>query len=575
MRIILYILFSLIIYSPGWSQKQSVSKKKKDKKEKGTEQQLSEEDQIKMEATLIEAEKQLVLDNYGKATELFQVVLDIDPDNAAANFKLAETLTKTGRMNDALAYATAALNLDRSNKYYYLLTAEIYKAQGDLETAADLYAEMIDKVPDTDSYLYDLAVLYQYLEKYDLALSTYKKADEKFGMNEMALREKQKIYLAKRDYQSLIEDWDQLIKENPDETDFTIELTQFLINQGMIDEAEKRLENVVIDQAQRNLLQSEIEMRRGNNETAMKLAAEAFESPTLNFEAKIQILNTYLEQAITPEQFESAIEMATSLGDTYEDKFEAQAYAGDVLYRMTAKQQAKYYYLRALKINPDNYSVWQNILNIESELNQYDSLVMHADEALEYFPNQAILYYFSGTGHLILKDYKKSIQMLNAGTKYATEPGILTIFYGQLGDAYNSLKNKKKSYESYELALENNPTNDHVLNNYSYYLSLDKSDLEKALEMSTKLIQLVPDNPTYMDTHGWVLYTLGKYEEALGFLEKAAKLDKNGTIIEHYGDVLYQLGREEEAVKQWEKASSLDDASENIEKKIAERKLYE
>ena len=47
------------------------------------------------------------------------------------------------------------------------------------------------------------------------------------------------------------------------------------------------------------------------------------------------------------------------------------------------------------------------------------------------------------------------------------------------------------------------------------------------------------------------------------------------TIIEHLGDVLFRLGRVDEAVKQWERASKLDDASENIDKKISDRKLYE
>jgi predicted Zn-dependent protease len=96
------------------------------------------------------------------------------------------------------------------------------------------------------------------------------------------------------------------------------------------------------------------------------------------------------------------------------------------------------------------------------------------------------------------------------------------------------------------------------------------------LNMSSKLVEKYPDNSTYLDTHAWVLYVKGDYNEARIYLEKAIT-DENvsGTIVEHYGDVLYQLGEVENAVRQWEVARDMLDASENIEKKIADRKLYE
>lgn len=560
----------------SFSQKKKKSKqKRKDKKEAVANSFFSDETQIKFEATIIEAEKQLIHEDFNKAIELFKVALDIDKGNGAANFKLAETLTKTGKLPEALPYATAALASDRTNKYYFLLAAEIHKATGDFASAAELYDEMINNISGTESYLFDLAVIYQYRGDLDLALETYHKAEEIFGLNEMVLREKQKIYIRNKDHESLIADWDQLIAENPDNSRYTIELAEYLINQGLLSEAKDRLGKIEEENIHIDLLKTQIALKEGKTEEAMRITLDAFSSNSIDYKTKIKLLNGYLEFAITPEQFQSVVSMAKVLGDTNDDKFEAQAYAGDVLYRMEEKEDALKYYLKALEIEPSSYTVWQNVLNIEAELNRYDKLITHSEEALEYFPNQALLYYFSGTGHLLKKNFSKSVTMLEQGVKYSTDPGLLTVFYGQLGDAYNSLKEQEKSYESYDLALKNNPSNDHVLNNYSYFLSLDKSNLEKAIDMSARLITMHPDNPTYLDTHGWVLYTSGKYKEAESFLKKAASLDNDGTIIEHYGDVLFKLGKVTEAVAQWEKASKLSDASEIILKKIADRTLYE
>lgn len=575
MKLIATIIFSILISTIGFSQKKKSRRNKKDNTETATSTLFPEERKLKIEATLIEAEKQLVLENFVKAIELFKVVLDLDSKNGAANFKLAEILTKKGNINEALPYAVAALETDRENKYYFLLTAEIYKATGDFGFAAKLYNEMVNNIDGTESYLFDLAVIYQFLGDTDLALQTYQKAQDIFGINEMVLREKQKIYLKKKDYESLIKDWDLLIAENPDNPRYTIELCEFLIQRGLLTEAKLRLYQVKGESVHVELLKSKIADKEGKTEESKQITENIFNSESTDHRTKIQILNGYLDSAISPEHFSSIIKMANSLGASYPNEFDAQAYAGDVLYRLEEKKGALQYYLKAVEINPSSFSVWQNILNIEAELNQYEELASHAEEALVYFPNQALLYYFAGTGHLVNKKYKESVYMLNQGTKFSSDPKLLTVFYGQMGDAYNSMKDKEKSYASYEKALKSNPENDHVLNNYSYFLSLDKKNLELAEAMSTKLIQLHPENTTYLDTHGWVLYTAGRYSEAEKFLKKAASGDTDGTIIEHYGDVLFKLGRVDEAVLQWEKASKLSDASEMIQKKIADKTLYE
>ena len=83
--------------------------------------------------------------------------------------------------------------------------------------------------------------------------------------------------------------------------------------------------------------------------------------------------------------------------------------------------------------------------------------------------------------------------------------------------------------------------NDHVLNNYSYFLSLRKEKLDLAKKMSTKLVSRNPENSTFLDTHAWVLYMREEYEEAKVYIEKALEgEDISGTIIEHYGDILFK-----------------------------------
>lgn len=571
MRIKSVIFFSVIFLSIS-----AISQKKKSKEEFVVPQ--SQEDSVQFEAVIVEAEKQLILENYAKALEGFTKALEMNSKSAAVNFKIAEVLNKSKEGQKAIPYGIRAVELAPENKYYALSLARLYQSVDYFVDATRTYENILLKYPADESTLYELAELYQNLGRIDDMFKTFDRIEEQLGVKLEIVRERQRILMKNRDLEGVIAEYKKLIDAYPNENAYRVELIDFLIQNKRTEEASAEIELYEKDSSSSSritLLKSELAWMSGDREGAFRLLEEAFETSVLDFQAKFQILSNYLTMTSNPEDRSRITRISKNLADENPKEYKAQAFVGDLLYQNGDKQAAVEYYLRAVRISPANFSVWQNIINVEAELNNYDSVLVHAEQALEYFPNQAMLYYFAGTGHLIKNNYKKSIRSFEQGKKYTIDPDLLTVFYGQLGDAYNGLKDHEKSDASYEKALENKPNNDHVLNNYSYFLSLRKKDLEKALKMSTKLVAQHPNNPTYLDTHGWVLYINGDYKESRKFLEKAASLDDDGTIIEHYGDVLFQLGDVEGAIVQWEKARSLGEASENIDKKIADRKLYE
>ncbi len=174
------------------------------------------------------------------------------------------------------------------------------------------------------------------------------------------------------------------------------------------------------------------------------------------------------------------------------------------------------------------------------------------------------------------KDYEKAVFSLEESRKLSGEnKQLMNDINMMLGDSYNGLGDYIKSDAAYDAVLANDPENANVLNNYSYFLSLRKEKLDKAKQMAAKLIEKDPDNPTYLDTYGWILYRMEDYQGARKYLQKAAVNATNGTVLEHYGDVLYKLGETEQALQQWMKAKKLGESSDLIDKKIAQKKLYE
>jgi tetratricopeptide (TPR) repeat protein len=241
------------------------------------------------------------------------------------------------------------------------------------------------------------------------------------------------------------------------------------------------------------------------------------------------------------------------------------------------KNKAVEGYATYVRFDQSKFNVWQNLLNLELQQNEFDSVIVHGQQALEVFPNQAWLYLVNGVAYSSKDRWDEAIFHFEEGLKRAVNNNqLLELIYGYLGDSYNNIGNSEKSDQSYDKALALNPNNELVLNNYSYYLSLRGQNLEKAHEMSSKLMRLNSENLAYLDTYAWVQYKLGNYKEAKRVLEKViANTDASADNFNHLGDVLFKLGKKEEAKTQWIRARELDRNIENIDKKIEQGKIIQ
>ena len=116
------------------------------------------------------------------------------------------------------------------------------------------------------------------------------------------------------------------------------------------------------------------------------------------------------------------------------------------------------------------------------------------------------------------------------------------------GDVYyQQMEDRQKAYETYEQALLADPDRTSVLNNYAYYLSLEGRKLRKALKMSRRTIELEPDNATYLDTYGWLLYLLHRPKEAKPYFKHAMLYGgkDSAVVLEHSSKVLEALGEQD------------------------------
>ena len=557
-------------------------KKKKKNKDVKTETPVvaSQEDKRKAEMYHTEAEKYFILEEYGKAFVLYQNSLKLDPANGTAYYKMAQIYQKGNDIEKAIFNAQRAIKLDNTNKYFYLLLADLYTKQSNFADAAVTYEQMIQKCKKADEYLFELAAIYIYQENFDKALEIYSRIEEKFGLNEQVIAQKQKLYLKQSKLDMAIAEGQKLIDAYPGESRYVILLSEILISNNQSEKAIPYLEDLIHnypDNARALLMLADYYRKHDDVEKSNIYLNKAFGMSDLDIQPKIQVLASFIQKLPNEDIEQLALNLGDKIVKAHPDDPRSFEIFGDLNLRLGNDDEALLSYKKAIELGASNFSTWQNVLQMEVKLEKYKEAIEDGEQALELFPNQAGICWFLGTSYLVEKDYDAAVEVLERGKKLSNSNDELKSFFNaQLGDAYNNIKKYKKSDESYEAALAYDPDNDHVLNNYSYFLSLRKEKLDLAKKMSTKLIELSPDNVTYLDTHAWVLYVRGEYEEAKIFIEKAINgPDLSGTIIEHYGDILFKLGDVDSAVRQWQIAKGMDETSELIDKKIADRKLYE
>lgn len=566
----------------------AASSQKKKKSQPEQEQGIK---QRESEFYFTEGEKYFILEDYAKALLYYQKSLEVDANNATVHYKIAEVLSRSNRQDDMLKAAISienALKLEEHNKYFYLLAVNIYNTLARFEKAAEAYETMMREVDGTEEYLYDLAVVYQYNKRPEEAIKAYNRAESLFGINEISSVQKLRLYLEAGKPEQAIEEGNKLLQAFPGEERYVMGFAEVMSKNGQLPVAIQYLEKFVSENKEAGnakMLLAGFYRDTQQEAKARALLTELFDDPSVEMGSKVIVLgayNTELHQNRIRNQPDKdkesyVLTLYEKLVKMYPNESDVYVIGGD-LYLSTGKNaEASSAYQLAIKTGDVNYEVWQNLIYLETQLSQFDNVIRHSDEALELFPNQGMLYYFNGYAHLRKRNFMEASAALEQAKKIiSADTNLLGEINGMLGDTYNSMAQYEKSDMAYEAALSIDPSNDVVLNNYSYYLALRKADLEKAEKMSTQLIRHNPDNPVYLDTHAWVLYTREKYREARKFMERAINSGgANATHFEHYGDILFKLGDVNGAVTQWERAKEADADNELLNKKIANRKIYE
>ncbi len=498
--------------------------------------------------------------NLDKALELFTKALDIDPEDPAALNEKAKLLIASGESAEAYELAKKAMTLDPENRWYKVTFAKAARMEERYKEYVKTYEELVQQYPDDFNFLNELAYAYLYTGEYKKAIGEYDKVEQQVGINEQLIDQKVKLYSQIGDYQGGIKEYEKLIASNPEEVRYYAMLAEYCAKNKMDDKAIWAYEQIerlnpndpYVHISLADFYRQRNEMKKSFDELKLGMA-----NKNLDLQTKVQLLSTYYPGTLNEEQKAQALELSQILVATHPGNPVAKSLYASMLYHNGEYKQARELTAEILTADSLNYAVWEQLLFCDMYLNNYKNLAKESDQVVDLFPNQPLPYLMGGIAYYQLKDYEKSIDMLETGKEFvAGNNSLLEEFYNYLGEVYHTMKNYEASYQAYDKVLSLNPENSIVLNNYAYYLSLQKKDLQKAERMARHAVNLDPENSNNLDTYAWVLYQEGKYSEALEWQNKALENGGNtsDTVLEHYAKILEKLGRDEEAKQYYEMA---------------------
>jgi len=576
--VILFLCFFSVQSFAQWKSyypESKTNKKESEKKNKETSKHM-------FDSHFFTALKAKSLEDFDVALKHFEKCIKLDDKNAIPFYEAALINAINGSYDLATEQINIAVKLDSKNRWYALSYAEILFSNQDFTNSAIQYKKLITLEPGNEELYFMLADIYIYANDFRKAIGVYDDLEKHKGVDKMLCMQKHKLYRETNDMKGAIKELESILNSFPEDIEAMEILSElYLLN----DDKEsafslfKKIAIIAPNNGRVHLTLADYYRDNGDNASSFEELKLAFKSSRLNIDTKVSILVSYYQLlAINKEIKEQAYVLSELMISTHPDDLKARAVYADILYTDNKFQEAKEQYLLVLEQDKDKSQVWSQVLFIQAQQSDFEGMLSTSDEALEYFPIDPLFYYFNGVSNKWFKNNENAISSLEMGVEFIVDnENLLLEFYSSLADVYHATKQHKLSDEYYEKALEIDPNNVLILNNYAYYLSVRKKNLEKAKEMSFLCNDLGKDNATYQDTYAWILYELKDYKSAKKWMLKSLKNggDKSAVVVEHYGDILFQLGDINNAINQWKIAKELGEGSKQLDQKIANGKLYE
>lgn len=543
---------------------------------------LSTDQQRKYDYFFLEASRLKLQNDYSGAFDLLQHCLAINPHASSALYEISQYymyLKQVPQGQDALE---KAVENDPDNYWYSQGLATLYQQQDQIDKAIAVMESMSNRFPNKIETLYSLLDLYNRQEKYDKVIDTLNRIEAKTGKNEQLSMEKFRIYLQKKDNKKAFHEIESLVAEYPMDLRYQVVLGDVYMQNGKKDEAYKLYKKVLEtepDNAMAMYSLASYYEQTGQNDLYKQQLDTLLLNEKVPADTKVNVMRQFI---VENNQDGKDSTLIISLFNRILDRQDPDDSQMPMLYAQyliskNMNKESLPVLKKVLDIDPTNTAARMTLLGDAVRREDYKQVIDLCIPGTESNPDMLEFYFYLAIAYNQAERQDDALATCKKALERVTDKSkkeMVSDFYAVMGDIYHSKDQNVQAYAAYDSALVYNPSNIGALNNYAYYLSVERRDLDKAEEMSYKTVKAEPNNATYLDTYAWILFEKGNYAEARLYIDNAIKSDgeKSDVIIEHSGDIYYMTGDVDGAVKFWKQALKMGSKSKSLQKKIDKKK---
>ncbi|WP_294617754.1 tetratricopeptide repeat protein [uncultured Bacteroides sp.] len=543
--------------------------------------ELTPEQQRKYDYFFLEAARLKMQKKYDAAFDMLQHSLAINPNASSALYELAQYYLFLKQVPQGQAALEKAVENDPDNYWYSQGLANLYQQQGEKEKVATLLEGMSVRFTDKLDPLYALLDIYNRQEQYDKVIATLDRIEGKMGKSEQLSMEKFRIYLQMKDNKNAFREIESLVAEYPMDARYQVVLGDVYMQNGKKEEAYgiyRKVLDAEPDNAMAMYSLASYYEETGQKERYRQQLDTLLLNKKVPTETKLNVMRRFVVQS--EQEGKDSTQVINLFDRILEQELDDAAmpmlYAQYLLSK-EMNEKAFPVLRQVLAIDPANTAARMMLLGEAVRKEDYDDILSLCEAGVETNPEMLEFYFYLAIAYNraertddVIDICRKALTHITADSK----KDVVSDFYSILGDAYHTKKLNEEAYAAYDSALVHNPSNIGALNNYAYYLSVERRNLDKAEEMSYKTVKAEPDNATYLDTYAWILFEKGNYAEARLYIDDAMKNDggKSDVIIEHCGDIYYMTGDADKALEYWKQALEAGSDSKTLRQKIQKKK---
>jgi tetratricopeptide (TPR) repeat protein len=498
----------------------------------------------------------------------YQDALRFEKD-PAIYYALARNYTALTKHALAIENAKTAVRLDPDNLDYRRGLAESEVAAFEIDAAAEQYGEIVKRDSGNIDAWYSLARLYQGRKPLQ-ALEVYEQITARFGPEWEVLLQMADLCNKLGKFSKAAETLHQAALIDPSNQELQRSYGQALVRAGSYDSAlavfrELRERNP--DTIEYSAEMAGVYLLQKNYDRAATEFAPILIKDSVAIEIKLHIGELYFAQLEKDSTLAPlTVSIFERIRDGHPEDWRAYWFLGAIGSVRHDDSLAIRNFRKVTELASWNPDAWVYLSSVFLGRNNFAEVANILQSALKVLPDDFRVNFFLGVAYSRLNRNTDAARVLEHARQINPKDvdGIT-----QLALVYDALKNVEESDRLYEEALKLDPNNHLVLNNFSYSLAERGVQLTRALGMATKAVAAQPENPSYLDTMGWICYRLGNYVDAERYVKKAIAVGEVSAVVyEHLGDIYFRLNDRESALEQWNAALKLDETNTALREKI-------